>query len=55
MVIKKSSRRMVDLRKAPSDIVNSAKKNAVLGAAIERLSKSGKKLTQFLKTNILRR
>ena len=52
MGLRKSTRKFVDLRKAASDIAESAKSNAPMGRAIESLGKSGRRLTEFLKNKI---
>ena len=54
MGIRKSCKKMVDLRKAPKDIVKGAKKNKVLGEKLEKLAQSGKRLTQLLRSDVLK-
>lgn len=54
MAIRGPPTKIVDLRKAPADIVKAARDNAALGSALRKLAQSPKKLTQFLKMNILK-
>lgn len=55
MVLKAASRKIVDLRKAPKDIIDGARKGADLGRRIEALGRVGKKFTQLLRSNVLRK
>jgi len=54
MTIKRSTKKMVDLRKAPKDIVNSVRRSSGLGNKIEALGRVGRKLTGFLRSDALR-
>lgn len=55
MVIKSSSSKIVDLRKAPKDIIQSVKDSGGLGEKIEALGRVKRKLTGLLRSNVLRR
>jgi len=52
MALKGKGFKIVDLRKAPKDIVNSFKAGKVLGNKIEKLSQTRKKLTELLRSKI---
>ncbi|KKK75303.1 hypothetical protein LCGC14_2875070 [marine sediment metagenome] len=54
MGIKSGSSRIIDLRKAPKDIVESVRKSEGLGEKIEALGKVRRKLTGFLRSNVLK-
>lgn len=52
MGIKAASSKIVDLRKAPKDIVEGARKGADLGKKMANLGKVGRKLTDLLRSKI---
>lgn len=55
MVLKPGSHKIVDLRKAPKDIVQSFRDSGGLGEKIDALGKVKRKLTGLLRSNILRK
>lgn len=55
MGIKSASSKIVDLRKAPKDIIDSVRNSGGLGEKIDALGRVRKKLTGLLRSNILKR
>lgn len=55
MGLKAANRKMVDLRRAPKDIVESFKNSGGLGEKMEALGKVRRNLTNFLRSNVLRK
>lgn len=55
MTLKRSARRLIDLRKAPKDIVEGMKKNGNVGNRFNMLARVGKKLTQLLRSDALKK
>ncbi len=54
MTLRGSTKKLVDLRKAPKDIVESVRRSSGLGSRIEALGRVGRKLTGFLRSDALR-
>lgn len=53
MAIKAASSKIIDLRKAPKDIIEGARKNADLGRKLEAVTRVKKKLTELLRSKVL--
>lgn len=55
MGIKAANSKIIDLRKAPRDIIESVKSSGDLGSKIEALGRVRKKLVGLLRSNILKK
>jgi len=53
MGLRRSTRNFVDKRICAQDIKDSFRKNSFLGSKIEALARVGKKLTNFLRSDVL--
>ena len=54
MALKKSVKKLVDLRKAPKDIVEGMKKNGSIGERFNMFGRVGRKLVGLLRSDVLK-